>query len=176
MSYGARLSDEAQRLPYYVDRIMRGTHPGTLPIEQPSRFYLTLLHARAGDHARAEAEATRALELAREVPTTRACTLAALSLSLVAAGRPGDALARAREADAILVSLGGIEEGESLIRLALAEALAAAGFVDEARERTLAAARRLEERAAVMTDPEIRRCFLEDVPENARTRARAAAL
>jgi putative ABC transport system substrate-binding protein len=42
MSYGARLSDEAQRLPYYVDRIMRGTDPGTLPIEQPSRFYLTL--------------------------------------------------------------------------------------------------------------------------------------
>jgi putative ABC transport system substrate-binding protein len=42
MSYGARLLDDARRLSYYVDRILKGTHPGTLPVELPSRFYLTI--------------------------------------------------------------------------------------------------------------------------------------
>ena len=42
MSYGARLLDDARRLSYYVDRILRGANPGTLPVEQPSRFYLTI--------------------------------------------------------------------------------------------------------------------------------------
>ena len=42
MSYGARLLDDARRLSYYVDRILKGANPGTLPVEQPSRFYLTI--------------------------------------------------------------------------------------------------------------------------------------
>jgi putative ABC transport system substrate-binding protein len=42
MSYGARLLDDARRLPYYVDRILKGADPGSLPVEQPSRFYLTI--------------------------------------------------------------------------------------------------------------------------------------
>jgi putative ABC transport system substrate-binding protein len=42
MSYGARLLDEARRLPYYVDRILKGANPGSLPVEQPSRFFLTI--------------------------------------------------------------------------------------------------------------------------------------
>ncbi len=42
MSYGSKLLDEARRLPYYVDRILKGVDPGTLPVEQPSHFYLTI--------------------------------------------------------------------------------------------------------------------------------------
>ena len=42
MSYGARLSDDVRRLPYYIDRILRGAKPADLPVEQPSRFYLTI--------------------------------------------------------------------------------------------------------------------------------------
>ena len=40
MSYGALLVDDLRRLPYYIDRILKGTPPGELPVEQPSRFYL----------------------------------------------------------------------------------------------------------------------------------------
>ena len=42
MSYGWRIEDEARRLPYYLDRILKGTPPGELPVEQPTRFYLVL--------------------------------------------------------------------------------------------------------------------------------------
>ena len=42
MSYGPRLLDDARRLSYYVDRILKGANPGSLPVEQPTQFYLTL--------------------------------------------------------------------------------------------------------------------------------------
>jgi len=42
MSYGPRLVDDMRRLPHFVDRILKGTKPADLPVEQPMRFYLTL--------------------------------------------------------------------------------------------------------------------------------------
>jgi putative ABC transport system substrate-binding protein len=42
MSYGSRMIDDVRRLPYYVDRILKGASPAELPVEQPTRFYLTL--------------------------------------------------------------------------------------------------------------------------------------
>jgi len=42
MSYGSRLIDDIRRIPHYVDRILKGTPPGELPVEQPTRFYLTV--------------------------------------------------------------------------------------------------------------------------------------
>jgi putative ABC transport system substrate-binding protein len=31
-----------KRLPHYIDRILKGTPPGELPVEQPTRFYTTI--------------------------------------------------------------------------------------------------------------------------------------
>jgi putative ABC transport system substrate-binding protein len=42
MSYGSRLIDDLRRLPYYVDRVFKGVPPSELPVEQPTRFHLTL--------------------------------------------------------------------------------------------------------------------------------------
>ena len=42
MSYGSKLIDDIRRLPYFVDRILKGAKPTHLPVEQPSRFYLTV--------------------------------------------------------------------------------------------------------------------------------------
>lgn len=42
MSYGPRPIDGMRRLPHYVDRILRGTRPSDLPVEQPDRFYLVV--------------------------------------------------------------------------------------------------------------------------------------
>ena len=42
MAYGSRVIDDVRRLPFYIDRILKGAKPADLPIEQPTRFYLTL--------------------------------------------------------------------------------------------------------------------------------------
>jgi putative ABC transport system substrate-binding protein len=40
MSYGADQADSYQRVAYFVDRILKGTKPSELPVEQPMRFEL----------------------------------------------------------------------------------------------------------------------------------------
>jgi len=42
MSYGPNYSDQFRRAAELVDKILRGTKPGDIPVEQPSRFELVV--------------------------------------------------------------------------------------------------------------------------------------
>jgi len=41
-TYGPRLAESYRRLAYYIDRVIKGTKPADLPIEQPTKFELVI--------------------------------------------------------------------------------------------------------------------------------------
>jgi tetratricopeptide (TPR) repeat protein len=148
---------------------------GDRRMEGSSRIYLAIILALSGDLGAAEAEARRACEVLSETPPALAQARAVLARTLIDLGRSGEALACAEEAASLLERLGGIDEGEALVRLALGEALLAVGRRDDAATAMARAQSRLMARAATIGDPARRASFLGDVPENARTLELAGA-
>ncbi|MEJ7731433.1 MAG: protein kinase [Polyangiaceae bacterium] len=140
---------------------------GDRRLEGGSRIYLALILALADKPAEAEREALVAEEMVASIFGLRAYALGVLAVVRIARG--GDALTPARKAIELLEEIGGVEEGESLIRLAHAEALAASEHTEAAASAIRAARDRLEARAAKIADPSHRASFRERVPDNART-------
>jgi tetratricopeptide (TPR) repeat protein len=146
---------------------------GQRRVEGLAETYLAMILLRQRDLAGAEAAARKAVALLDVVPNSRAMALAVLARTLLVANRD-EALGYAREAMDLLRSLGALEEGEALVRLAFADALhakedpAAQDVIREARDVLLRRADRIRE-------PHHRKSFLEAVEENRETLARAAA-
>jgi putative ABC transport system substrate-binding protein len=42
MSYAAEFANSYRRVAYFVDRILKGTKPADLPVEQPTKFRLVI--------------------------------------------------------------------------------------------------------------------------------------
>ena len=141
-----------------------------------ARTYLAEVELRAGDGPAAEREARAAAEVLLGIPSLHAVAAAVLALCLLQQGRAAEALASASAGYAELCELGSIEEGEALVRLVHAEALAAAGHAAAAATALGEARARLLARAAQINDPVWRDRFLGKVPENARTLALAAEM
>ncbi len=149
---------------------------GIKRLEAAARIYLAGIFSLQGDMESAEREVRAGITAASGSPSFLAYALATLAAILLQAGRKDEAFAPAKEAVDILERLDGAEEGESLIRLSYVRYLDAVGRRHVARERLVGARQRLLDRAALISDPDLRRSFLEEVPENAETMRLATRL
>ncbi|MFH0902520.1 MAG: AAA family ATPase, partial [Pseudomonadota bacterium] len=99
---------------------------GDQRLEGVAWMYLAKAALFGCDFATAEKEARTAVQILAACPSLRASALAVLGQALLGQNRAKEALAVAEQAHAELEALGAVEEGESLIRLTRAEAIAAA--------------------------------------------------
>jgi serine/threonine protein kinase/tetratricopeptide (TPR) repeat protein len=142
---------------------------GDRRFEAAARTHLSSILLASGDLTGAVREARAAIEMTLPSAPQRAFALATLARAQLACERPLAALEAAEQAMDLLVALGGIEEGESLVRLVFAEAKKATGDEEGAVAAIAAARERLQARALLIKDAAFRQSFLREVPENART-------
>jgi hypothetical protein len=155
---------EAQRV------IEAGRSRGLPRYEGYGRWALAGVLLRQNELDAAEREAVLAAELLAPFPTDRIGAQATLASVWLAKGRATEALASAEDA-LRKVTLQGVcsffRGGH--VRLVYAEALHAAGGRERARAAITMAKRRVLAAASAIGDSGMRRSFLQDVPENART-------
>ncbi|WP_437852803.1 serine/threonine-protein kinase [Sorangium sp. So ce363] len=149
---------------------------------QQDRFFEGLtrvLHASLlclrGDLAAAEREALAAIEGSVMPSLADDWARTVLAQVRLAQGRAAEAAAITEDLVARLQAIGLRPPEATELTLVHAEALHATGATDEARAALAAARADLLARADRIPDAEIRRCFLENVPENARLLALAEA-
>jgi len=131
-----------------------------------SRLHLALAHLAQGDAAAARGESEGVLMSSFEPLHVGAW--AVLSMVNLRNGDLEAALGHARKAMNILERLGSIEEFELTARLALAEALYAMGEADQAMHALDGARGRIAGQVAKLSDPAMKKSFLERIPEHAR--------
>jgi tetratricopeptide (TPR) repeat protein len=142
--------------------------------EGRGRWLLAEVLRRMGDLDGADRELPAALAMA--VPLEHPGVLATLSALRLAQGRAAEALAAAEDAVARCTAMAGCGMFRgAFVRLAHAEALHATGAHDAARRAIAAAQAHLFTIATRISDPDYKISFLDNVPENARTRALASA-
>jgi tetratricopeptide (TPR) repeat protein len=143
-------------------------HQGDPRLEGAARTYLAEILIAGGNYAAAEREAAVAIDTLTVAPSLQVAALGVASRAHLARADADGALAAARAAHDALARLGEIEEGESMVRLAHAEALAQTGARDDARAALAVAHERLLARAERIEEPAWRQRFLHNVPVNAR--------
>ena len=157
--------DEARRA--VTSALEFGRKQGDQRLEGAALLYLSTVAFLGGELRDSEHRARMASEI---LPTPlQPAALAAIARAVLGAGRVKEALQHARMANELLATIGHVEDYESLVRLVLAEALAAAGEVEPARAALRAAHERLMARAAQIANPDWRAAFLTRNLDNART-------
>ncbi len=138
-------------------------------LEGGVRVSIALIALWGGDLALAEREGERACALlADAAPPMVPVALAVRAQSALARGEADLAVKLSSEAMHLAAQVG-VEFGGALVRLVHAEALQACGREAEAKSALEGAHALLLEQADELADPEMRRSFLENVPENRRT-------
>jgi eukaryotic-like serine/threonine-protein kinase len=165
----ARLGDTKSAVELGDAAIEAFVAQGDRRMEGAARLYRAVFLTMDKQLDQAEQETQAAIEAFGLTPPLRAYALAVLGRIRLTGTTPREAEGPAREAMVVLDELGGVEEGESYVRLTFAEALEAAGDREGAREAIATARVRIMERAAMIHDLQWKESFLKLVRENART-------
>jgi tetratricopeptide (TPR) repeat protein len=132
-----------------------------------ARLYMSVIEHLAKNYSSAEQHARDAMEMLANNPTLRPFALALLARAFHGQGRIVEALSYARDAYEQLEALGQVQDGESTIRLALAECLAASSDRVTAKHVIEKAIEWLRKRSSSIDIPDWRRSFLTRIPEHA---------
>lgn len=133
-----------------------------------AQLALARVQAAAGEPVAAEVAARQALLLFGTMPPLRTAAAAVLCRALLAQGRTEVARQAAASALAQLRALGDVAHGDLSLRLAAMDVFDAAGAQSQADAQLALALSVLQERAGRIPDPDWRRSYLENVPENVR--------
>jgi tetratricopeptide (TPR) repeat protein len=163
--------DEARALEAEV--VARMGEAKNARIVAAARIYYAIACCLAGDFGAAEFAARAAVRETAATPPLHAYALAAQARAELGQLRRREARDTAARAMAIIDDIGAIDAGDALVRLTFAEALFAAGELEQAKERIRAAKDRLLSRAKLIEDETTRNAFLKRIPEHAATLDRA---
>lgn len=133
-----------------------------------ARLYLARAQLAGGAFPAARRTVDDALPALRATPSGRVLGLAIRAQARLGAGEAAGALADASEGMAMLATVGTVEEGEGLLRVAHAEALLEVGRGGDAARVLAEGLAWLTARAERAGDARARRLMLEGVPEHAR--------
>lgn len=140
---------------------------GNRRMEGLTHAFLGRIALLGDDPLEAELHARRGLELLERESGSKIVALATLAQVLLSVERPQDAIGYAQQAFKQLQELELVHEGESLTRLAHAEALWGCGRTEEALHAIEDARIDVLERAERLGATDVRYGFLNRVPENA---------
>ncbi|HEX7601371.1 MAG TPA: AAA family ATPase [Polyangiaceae bacterium] len=173
-------------------RHLQGRHAESIALQRPaieafaaqgdrrlgagSHYYLSMALDAEGKGEEALESARTAALVGAPFPPMYAITLAGLADLELHGVRKEQALGHAQEAFEILQNLGGLEDGESGVRLSYAEALVAVGRREDAKVALRAACNGIHERASKITNARWRESYLQRIPEHTRTFALARDL
>lgn len=155
------------------ERIQSDPRPDTIVRDAEWRLDLGHVSAAEGDLEAGEREMTASIDLLRFIPAQWRLAAAQLASVRLAKGDVAGALALSTEVMEGFTAEGGHSLRSVLLRLVHAESLDAAGRREEARALLRDVCAFIEGRAAAIDDPDVRRCYLEKVVENARALALA---
>ncbi len=160
------LSEEARDLGHKARALTKAQ--GNRYFQGAAEAYLSVVEFLAGRFQEAEAFAAAAAVTWEDCPKYRPFALALWARALLRQGRTDEARAQACRAHHQLIDLGALEEGESTIRLAMAECWLQEGEKAQARTVLATAAQRLSELAQGIEETSARQSFLTRIPENRR--------
>jgi tetratricopeptide (TPR) repeat protein len=149
---------------------------GDRRVEGATEFALSVAAFMESKLETAEQHARTAVRLLANIKPLFPAALASLARALLRRGKAGEALEYARDGYRLLVELGGVEDGEALIRLVYAECLLSVGEREAASGIAAEGAERLEQRASRIADCAWRTAFLARIPVHSQTLQLAASL